>query len=312
MPQEFTLRQVRYFVAVAEAGSLSAAAEKLYVSQPALSSAVTELETSLGVQLCVRQKSRGVELTPNGQSFYEQARRLLRDADEMTWSVRASGGPLRGPLTVGSYLSLAPELIPHYLTEFPKLEPEVTLNYVEGSTVELERMLLKGELDVAILYNLNLDPRLQRRTLFEKRPQLLLPADHPLVTREAVHLRLLQDEPFIQLSTSPATSHTANLFSAAGVVPNLRYHASNAELAQQLVAKRLGYTILLAFPRREEIYRELGVVRKAILPRPTSVPVVAAWPAATQLSARTRAFLDFLAVSPQPGSATPAVPGTPA
>lgn len=300
MSREFTLRQIRYFIAVAEAGSLSAAAERLYVSQPALSAAITELEAGVGVQLCVRQKSRGVELTPNGQSFYERARQLVRFADELLWSTQSKSGPLRGPLTIGSYRSLAPDLIPHYLSEFPKIEPEVTLNYVEGATNDLVDMLIKGEVDVAVLYDLDLDVRLKRRTLFEKYPQLVLAADHPLAERDAVHLADLESEPFIQLTTSPAKPHTASLFAAAGVVPNVRYHATNAELAQQLVSRGLGYTILMYLPSRAVNYGNLNIVNRPILPVPSPVRIVAAWPAVVELSVRARAFVDFIESSPFP------------
>lgn len=297
---EFTLRQIRYFIAVAEAGSLSAAAERIYVSQPALSSAITELESSLGVQLCVRKKSRGVALTPNGQSFYERARTLIRYADELTWATKTDGGPLRGPLTIGCYASLSAELIPHYLTTFPKIQPEVLLNYAEGSTVDLERMLLKGEADLAILYDLDLDPRLQRLTLFEKRPRIVLAEDHPLAGADSISLADIKDEPFIQIVTSPAINHTAELFADARIVPNIRYHSKNAYLAEELVANHFGYTILTAVPSSPLEYPRRRLVHKQISPLPPPVNVVAAWSAAVELSERALAFLEFLTENPRP------------
>lgn len=300
MATEFTLRQLRYFIAVAEARSLSAAAERLFISQPALSSAITELEAAVGVQLCVRQKSRGVQLTPNGASFYEGARQLVRQADELAWSTRSEGGPLRGPLTIGIYVALAPELLPHYLIEFPKRHPGVTLNYVEGSTDELSAALAKGEIDVAVMYNLDLDPTLARTTLFQRSPHLLLSQDHRLAERDGIRLADLRDEPFIQIETSPASTHAAALFADAQVVPDLRYRVKTAELAQQLVSTNLGFAILLSFPRRGSVYRDLGLVQRRILPTPTPVGVVAAWPARVEPNARTTAFVDFLRESALP------------
>lgn len=299
---EFTLRQIRYFIAVAEAGSLSAASERIFVSQPALSSALTELESSLGVQLCVRQKARGVILTPNGQSFYERARQLVRNADELTWTTKTDGGPLRGPLTIGCYASLATELIPHYLTEFPKHQPQVLLNYAEGSTVDLEHMLLQGEADLAILYDLDLDPRLRRQTLFEKFPRVVLPQNHELAGADSIPLAAIQDEPFIQMVTSPAISHTAALFAEAGIVPNIRYHAKNAYLAEELVANNLGYTILTAIPPSASKDQRLPLVYKQIDPCPQPVRVVVAWPAAVTLSERAQAFLEFLVQNARPAN----------
>jgi DNA-binding transcriptional LysR family regulator len=297
---EFTLRQIRYFIAVAESGTLSAAAEVLFVSQPALSSAITELESALGVQLCVRQKSRGVTLTPNGQAFYLRARQLIRSVDELAWSTRSTGGALRGPLTIGSYLSLAPDVIPHFLTEFPKSQPGLSLDYREGDTDELERMLLKGEVDLAILYDFDLDPRIKRKKLVEKTPRLVLPRDHRLRDATQVDLRDIQEEPFIQIVTSPAVNHTSSIFAEAGITPVVAYHATNAELADQMVAKGLGYTILLNFPQRQGAFRELGLISKAITPSPPTVNVVVAWPSTIELNARALAFIDFVSAQPLP------------
>jgi DNA-binding transcriptional LysR family regulator len=296
----FTLKQVRYFLAVAEAGSLSAAAEVLFVSQPALSSAITELETGLEVQLCVRQKSRGVTLTPSGQAFYMRARELVREADELAWSTKSRGERLRGPLTFGCYTSLAAEVLPHYLTEFPRRQPDITLDYREGGNDELGRMLLMGEVDTAIVYDFGLTSGLRRAKLFEKAPHVLLPSGHPLAGREVVSLRDLEDEPFIEMTTSPAKSHTDAVFAAAGVTPNLRYHAGTADLAQQLVARGFGYAIMLSFPRRQGIFTELGLVRLRIEPQSPPVSVVVAWSPEVELNARARSFIDFVMASPLP------------
>lgn len=300
MSSSFTLKQVRYFLAVAEAGSLSAAADVLFVSQPALSSAITELENGLEVQLCVRQKSRGVTLTPSGQKFYLRARELIREADELAWSTKSTGERLRGPLTFGCYTSLAPEVLPHYLTEFPQRQPDVTLDYREGGNDELARMLLMGEVDTAILYDFGLTSGLRRAKLFEKEPYVLLPQNHPLAGRDAVDLRDLEDEPYIQMTTSPAKSHTDAVFAAAGVTPNLRYHAGTADLAQQLVASGFGYAIMLSFPRRQSRFSDLGLVRLRITPKSPAVGVVVAWSREIDLNARARSFIDFVMASPLP------------
>src|SRR6266496_1044695 len=175
----FSLRQLQYFVAIAENGTLSGAAGRLHVSQPTLSQALTDLERALTVQLCVRRKAHGVTLTPSGVQVLHQARQLLRQAEDLH-NTAAGDGQLTGVLSVGCYVTFAPTVLPPLLQGFGVAHPEVTLDFTEDTQDVLQHRLLTGELDVAILYDMEIPPELARTVLYTVRPHILLPADHPM------------------------------------------------------------------------------------------------------------------------------------
>ncbi|NKX50665.1 LysR family transcriptional regulator, partial [Arthrobacter deserti] len=130
---EFTLRLLVLFAALAGHPTLSAAAAALHISEPALSQAISGLEKSVGEQLCVRRKAKGLQLTPAGQFFAVRARRLLREAAELSSDLAGPDGRLRGPDKLGCYTGLASNVLPPVLEGFPALHPEVTLGIEVGS-----------------------------------------------------------------------------------------------------------------------------------------------------------------------------------
>src|SRR4051812_7389558 len=111
----FTVRQLEHFVAAADAGSISTAAERGLVSQAGVSLAISDLERHLGVQLFLRRKAKGVPLTSAGERVLADARRLLAQAEELQTHAAAEGDGLTGRLGVGCYTTLAPYLLPPLL-----------------------------------------------------------------------------------------------------------------------------------------------------------------------------------------------------
>lgn len=110
---ELSLRQLAHFVAVAEEGTISGAAERLYMSQSALSGSITKLERALGADLLVRRRAQGVSITPVGVMILERAKRLLGDTAELAYLARGDGRDLVGPLVVGCFVTLAPTVLPN-------------------------------------------------------------------------------------------------------------------------------------------------------------------------------------------------------
>ena len=162
-----TLRQLRYFKAVVEHGSFSRAAESVYVSQPALSLQVRELEDTLGSSLLERE-SRGVILTPLGREVHAQALRVLDEALLLeTMGKRFAEGPFR--IAVGIVSTLAPYLLAGLLERLQSTSPRVELDVMDAPGQELVASLLAGRLDTAIL-SLPLGLlELAERELFEDR-----------------------------------------------------------------------------------------------------------------------------------------------
>ena len=162
-----TLRQLRYFRALAEHGSFSRAAENVHISQPALSIQIRELETTLG-GLVVERESRGVVLTRLGRDAFEQTIRILDETTLLeTLGARLENGPVR--VSVGILSTLAPYLVPGVMERLKKASPRVDINIVESSGETLTSELVAGRLDAAVVSHPLGLLELCERILFEDR-----------------------------------------------------------------------------------------------------------------------------------------------
>ena len=198
------LRHLRYFVAVAEAGSLTvAAARKLHTSQPSLSRQIRDLEAEVGAQLLTR-RARGIELTPAGRAFLEHARSVLLQVDAASEAARRAVHPAKpcfsmGFLT-GHELTWMPETLRILRDELPNIDVMISSQY----SPLLADGLSKGKIDAAFLRREKGVPGLAFR-LLEKEPlMVILPSEHRLAALKAISPRDLVGESFVIVSdTAP-------------------------------------------------------------------------------------------------------------
>ncbi|MEU5347528.1 LysR family transcriptional regulator [Streptomyces sp. NPDC020766] len=245
MTVNFSLRQLEYFVTVADAGSMSAAAVRCHASQASISTAIADLERRLGVQLLVRRRAKGVSLTEAGSRILGRAQDMLTQADEITASAQAEEGRLAGRLTIGCYTALTPFLIPLLVDGFTRLHPAVNLELIEGQQDEIRQALVRGSCDVALLYAFGDEAGLSCTTLRTSRPYVIVSADHPIAGRTSVSLAELADEPLIIYAEPPAQQNADRWFALAGARPNIRYRASSIEAVRSMVARGLGFATLI-------------------------------------------------------------------
>ncbi len=290
---EFTLRQLAHFVAVAEEGSISAAAGRLFMSQSAIAASHTELERALGTDVCVRRRAQGVSLTPMGELLLERAKRLLAEAAELSYAVRGNGTELVGPLVVGCFVTLAPTVLPRLLAEFGQLHPLVTVDFVEGPQDRLEEALLAGEIEAAVLYDMGLLEALDRIVLYEARAYALLGQSHPLAAQRTVTLEQLASEPLVLFDQTPSTNYAMSLFQARGLVPNIRHRTHAYELTRSIGPRGSGDASLVHRPANKLSYEGLPILEKEIEPPVPACPVILAWPRQGRLSPRVRALADL-------------------
>ncbi|QCB97973.1 LysR family transcriptional regulator [Arthrobacter sp. PAMC25564] len=288
----FTLRQLEYFVAIAQAGTLTEAALQLHVSQPGLSQSLTDLEHALDARLTVRRKARGVTLTPAGAELLRQAREILRITEEM--SQLASGRKeLTGVLSLGCYVTLAPTILPGLLQGFAALHPHVNINFVEGDQDELEHKLHRGEIDLAIVYDLAVRPDMAHEVIDSMRPYILLPADHRLAGRHTISLHDLEDEPMVLPSVPPGENNTLRMFEQFGVSPDVRYRPRTMELARSLVGRGMGYALFVQHTANDRTYEGNPVVNMDIEEPVGDLNVHVSWLKHVRLNRRAQAFVDF-------------------
>ncbi len=146
------IRQLRYFVGIADCGSLMKASERLHVAQPALSVHLSTLETQLGVTL-MRRSSRGVELTAEGRELYDRATTLLRYYRETIESVKSHRSRASGTVSLGMPSSCSPLLVPELYRRVRAELPDVSLYITDASTAMLYEWLIDGRIDFAVLFS---------------------------------------------------------------------------------------------------------------------------------------------------------------
>ena len=176
---EPTLRQLRYFVALAETQHFGQAALRCHVTQPALSMQIKELEEALGAPLIERTR-RGALLTPAGVDVAHRARSILRSMRDLADVARQHASLLSGPLRVGVIPTIGPYLLPNVLPRLHQAFPQLQLSVRETQTMVLVRELLAGSLDLLILALPLNEAEIEELPLFDDVFALALPTHHPL------------------------------------------------------------------------------------------------------------------------------------
>ncbi len=241
---EYTLRQLEYFVAVAESGSITGAAARVHLSQSAMSTALAELERALDVQLLLRHHARGVTLTAAGEQLLVASRRLLAQAGELSSEAHGLGYGLAGALSIGCFEVLAPYVLPDLIATCAERYPQLRLDTHEVDLDALAEGVLSGRFELGLGYELAPDPRLVVDRVFTLPPYALLPAGHRFAGRAKIRLTQLAGEPLALLDLPQSRDYFGSMFAAAGLEPNIRYRSSSVETLRALVGHGLAYTLL--------------------------------------------------------------------
>src|ERR1700728_5188336 len=196
------LRHLRYFIAVANAGSLTVAAQRmLHTSQPSLSRQIRDLEDEVGAQLLTR-RARGIELTPAGRAFLEHARSALSQVEAATGAARRVAHPAKPCFSIGFLtgheLTWMPEALRILRDELPNIDVMISSQY----SPRLAAGLLKGTIDAAFLRREKGVPGLAFRLLVKEPLTVILPSDHPLAERKAISPTDLAGESFVIVSNT--------------------------------------------------------------------------------------------------------------
>jgi DNA-binding transcriptional LysR family regulator len=287
----FTLVQLRYFAAAVEHGSMTAAARELVVSQSAVSTAVAQLEKELGVQLLLRQHARGLVPTAAGHDFYQELRRFLAHAAELEETARNAGGAMVGRLSVGCFSTLAPFHLPSLLTEFERRHPDVRVEINEAEHAQLKQALRDGTCELALMYGYDLDEDIDRITVADAVPYVIVSAQHRLADQERVWLGDLADDPMVLLDLPHTTAYFTSLMASVGVRPRIRFRSSGYETVRALVAHGHGYALLNQRPHEETTYDGERAVVLELRDKLPPLEVVVTWMRGIRLTRRAQAFI---------------------
>ncbi len=270
-----TLAELRYLVAVAKERNFRSAAEKVFVSQPALSIAIAKLEEELGVQLFERGR-RGVTLTAVGERVLVQANRVLDEVARIKEIVAAGRDQLAGALRVGVIYTVGPYLLPDLIPALHRLAPLMPVEVEENLTANLDERLRGGRLDAIIVAAPFGAPGITTRPLYEEPFVALVPATHPWAKRSSIASAELSDEKVLMLASGHCFSDQV-----VESCPELRamgdvQQGNSLETIRNMVASGLGVTVLPASAASRRY--QMKLTRVVPFKRPPPVRrVVLAW-----------------------------------
>ncbi|MER8743350.1 LysR family transcriptional regulator [Mesorhizobium sp. M1004] len=258
-----TLTQLRYLVAVARQGSVTAAARMLNVSQPSISVAIDNVEATLGQKLFVRQRGSGIALTSFGRGAVAKAKQVLAEADELV-GLGTRDADVGGELVLGCFEDLAPYFAPALIRAFSQRCPAVTVVVRDETFETLGRRLGDAAIDLGLTYDLGLPSHFARILLHELRPHALLPQGHPLASQASVSLAELAAHPLVTTDQPHSWQHMLDLFLSRGLSPISQSTTSSFELQRSMVANGFGVAVSYTRPYGDRSYDGLPLVCKPL------------------------------------------------
>ncbi len=241
------LRQLAYFLAIAEERNFTRAARRIPIAQPAISQQIHRLESELSEKLFVRDR-RGIRLTPAGEALLPHARAMLANADHAREAVTAVRGLLSGRLAIGFVQPLPDRRLIGMLGAFHREHPRIELRLIEDETDALLAALHTGELDAALIglgsYD-RLPPKVMSRLVAREPAVAAVYPEHPLSGRSSIMLRALRDTPMVALtSSSKQRSNLEAACRAAGFAPQIVAETSDLGITVELIRQQIGVAVL--------------------------------------------------------------------
>ncbi len=242
-PMNLSLRQLRCVVAAADSGHVTGC------GQAAECVATLDFQRHCGAGSRSRRAAfhpspcpRG-DVDPVGERVVNEARLLLKHAQDFTQNAIEFGDALKGEIAVGCFLTLAIRFMPGLLAGFAQTHPGITVRLQEGDQEEMISTMLAGRIELALAYSLAVPDEINAEPLIDLPPCAIVAANHPLARRQSVSLRELADDPFILLDLPYSRDYFFGLFRAVGLEPRVVFRSRSRELIRGLVAHGHGFAI---------------------------------------------------------------------
>ncbi|NRF65964.1 LysR family transcriptional regulator [Aquincola sp. S2] len=290
-----TLRQFRYFVAVAETGSVAAASRMLAIAQSALTKSLGELESELGSALFVRS-SRGMTLTPQGHRFLGSARKVIGAvADAVRLHAEETSAGVTGTLSIGVTSLVAGYYLSELLSRFRRLCPGVQVLVTEETPPFLEHLLINGEVDVAIMVCSALgEPQaLLVEVLTRSANRVWLPSNHVLAEQEELTLADCATQDQVVLEADRIDELMARVWARHYLKPHVLLRTSSLEAVRSLVGAGAGIAVLPDFLYRPWTLDAEHVEARALRDEVPTVDVGLVWRRGSGLKPAAQEFIDL-------------------
>jgi LysR family transcriptional regulator, hca operon transcriptional activator len=304
MEAAMELRHLRYFVAIAEAGSLTVAAEKkLHTAQPSLSRQIRDLEYEVGVPL-MNRSVHGIELTAAGRAFLDHARLALTQAEAAVEAARRAAHPVKPTFAMGFQTGQEADWLPRATTILHDQLPNIEIRVSSDHSITLADDLQRGKLDIAFLRR-EQKPDLEYKLVAAEPLVVILPSDHPLAAHKAIDPRDLVGETFIGISKAPRVLRAVvdDYLKRCGIEIAPHLEIDNFAMGVSLVASTRGVALL---PASAENFLKWSVISRPLKGEAPTIDLVAGYHK-TNTSPILRTFLsridDLAACRMSPGSA---------
>lgn len=294
-----TVKQLKAFVAVAKTRSFAEAAELVYLSQPALSIAIKNLEETVGGALLARS-TRTLALTPEGEMFYPVAERLLADWDDAMLELHNLFSLKRGKLSVAAMPSFAGQQLPAVMRDYRNLYPDINVTVQDVVAEAVVEMVRSGrvEIGVAFVPDSSIDD-LNFQTLFEDRFVVALPNEHPLLKKDAITWNQLQQFPFIALQRPSSIREVIErTLEEKKFSLNIQFESHHLVTIIQMVVTGLGVSVVpsLCIPQIEQMGGHWRPLKAPVITREVGIFTRKRYP----LSTAAAAMVDVLLQQPSP------------
>lgn len=290
-----TLRQFRYFIAVAESGSVASASRMLNIAQSALTKSLLELESEVGSSLFARS-SKGMALTPQGHRFLLGARKVIGSvADALRMNGVDSASELTGVLAVGVTSLVAGYYLSELFSRFRRTCPAVEVFVTEDTPRFLEHLLINGELDVAIMVSnaLSEPQAMVAETLTRSPNRVWLAANHPLTARDELTLAECAEHDHVVLEADRIDDVMKAVWSRHQLKPRTILRTTSLEAVRSLVGAGAGIAVLPDFLYRPWTLDAEHVEVRRLRDEVPSIDVGLVWRRGSGLKAAATEFIDL-------------------
>lgn len=295
---DISLRQIRYFIAAADAGQVSKAAMNIHVSQSVITTAIKNLENTVGANLFDRHHS-GITLTYEGNLFLEHAQHIVQSVEEAVRIPRRVMEDVRGTINLAVTYTVAGYFLPKLITQFIRAFPNVKVNLAEADRGTIEEGLITQGFDIAVMLTSNMvnHEELSHSSLMRSRRRLWVNTNHPFLKQKSVSLQNIAEEPYIMLTVDEASNTAQRYWSKTEYQPNVIFRTSSVEAVRSMVANGMGVSLL-----SDMVYRPWSLEgrRVEVMDVTDNIPTMdvgLAWAAKRETSKAVQAFVDFMHLS---------------
>ena len=293
-----SLRQIRYFIAAADAGQVSKAAKNLNVSQSVVTTAIKQLEETVGATLFDRHQS-GISLNYEGNRFLDHARHIIQSVDEAIRIPKRAKEDVSGDINLAVTYTVAGYFIPKILARFTRLFPNITVNMTETDRTNIEEGLVTGGFDVSVMLTSNIinHEDISHAPLLRSRRRLWVNTNHEFLKKQTVTLQEISKEPYIMLTVDEASNTAQRYWNKTPYNPNTIFRTSSVEAVRSMVANGMGISILSDMVYRPWSLegRQVGVMD--VSDNVPTMDVGLAWADRQDQSDAVKSFIEFMHLS---------------